>query len=101
MKKLFAAITLLALSFAAQAQTVSMTVSVPTADFATWAVMCGQLHNYLDTQTPPQPRSCNATESKAHVNNLILQQYRDWKGTQLNQAALQAVPVPTLSFTTN
>lgn len=100
MKKLFAAI---ALSFAmsAQAQTVSMTVSVPAADFATWAVMCGQLHSYLDTQTPPQPRSCNAAESKAHINNLILQQYRDWKGAQLNQAALQAVQAPTLSFTTN
>lgn len=103
MKRILLAIAF-ALSFAAlpaQAQTVTMTITATTADYNSWAAMCGTVQAKLDTQVPPQPRACTATEVKAMVNTLILQPWIDWKGAQLNNAAVKAVTVPALSFSTN
>lgn len=102
MKRILFAIAF-ALSFAvpAQAQTVTMTITATTADAASYSAMCGSVTNKVDTQTPPQPRSCTLLETKAFVNALILQPWIDWKGAQLNKAAVQSVTVPSLSFATN
>lgn len=100
-KKLIAVAILAVACASAHAQTVSMTITASTADYNSYATMCGTLGSKVDAQTPPQPRSCNATEVKAFINNLILRPYYDWRGAQLNKAAVDAVVVPSLSFATN
>ena len=76
----------------------TFSITYAAGDGTRLAAALGKVHNLVDAQVPPQPRSATAEEVRQWLIGRAKQLIIDVEGTVLHKAAADAVVVPPLTL---